>query len=68
MNARHRARRNSVQILSHTELAAKDCRRPQTKTFHDNAISFPFLSRRRNPSNKALRSKFIARRPTTVQL
>merc|ERR1711978_784696 len=35
MGARHRARATSIQIIKVEEVAAKNCRRPATKQFHD---------------------------------
>merc|ERR1712212_90436 len=41
MGARHRARATSIQIIKVEEVAAKKCRRPGVKQFHDSKIKFP---------------------------
>ncbi|XP_065225145.1 large ribosomal subunit protein eL20 [Planococcus citri] len=45
MGARHRARAHSIQIIRVEPVAAKSCRRPHIKQFHDSKILFPLPHR-----------------------
>uniref|UniRef100_T1IWC5 60S ribosomal protein L18a n=1 Tax=Strigamia maritima TaxID=126957 RepID=T1IWC5_STRMM len=62
MGARHRARAHSIQIIRVKEIAAKDCRRPHVKQFHDSKIKFPLPCRVVTQLHKP---RFTTRRPLT---
>jgi len=64
MAGKYRARFRNMQIVSLDEIAAKDTKRANTKQFHDAAIKFP-LPHRVFKVNKAFRTHFKARRPST---
>ncbi|KAI7684847.1 60S ribosomal protein L18a [Sarcoptes scabiei] len=60
MGARHRARADSIQIISVQEVESKNCRRPHTKQFHDSKIKFPLPTRITRNFHK---SRFTTRVP-----
>jgi len=62
MAGRHRARNRSIQIIKTAIIAAKDCKRPGITQFHNSKIRFPLTHIRMRPSQKRLRSTFIAKR------
>merc|ERR1712080_24276 len=66
MGARHRARATSIQIIKVEEVAAKQCRRPATKQFHDSKIKFP-LPRKVKPMARH-HPRFTTVRPSTHAL
>ncbi len=65
MAGRHRARFPSIQIIRTATVAAKDCKRPSTVSFHDNKIKFPLPHRAIRAPSKQLRSLYLAERPST---
>merc|ERR1712136_687984 len=66
MGARHRARATSIQIIKVEEVAAKACRRPAVKQFHDSKIKFPLP--RKVKSMARHHPRFTTVRPSTHAL
>lgn len=65
MAGRHRARKQSIQIIRTASVKAADCKRPATKQFHDSKLKFPLPHRVIRPSTKEFKSTFLASRPST---
>jgi large subunit ribosomal protein L18Ae len=65
MAGRHRARRETIQIMRVDAIPASKCRREGVKAFHNSKIRFA-LARRVQRLPKHKRSTFVASRPTTV--
>ncbi|ORX82905.1 60S ribosomal protein L20A [Basidiobolus meristosporus CBS 931.73] len=65
MAARHRARFRSIQIIRVAEVANADVRRPYIKQLMVPKLRFPLPHRVARPADKANRSLFIAKRPST---
>ena len=61
----HRARNRSIQILRCAVINADDCRRPDTKQFHNSKIKFPLSHRIPRASHKRFKTTFKASRPCT---
>jgi len=64
MAGQYRARFRAIQIISVGEVKAADCRRANTKQFHDFKIKFPLPHRVLKRATKKV-SSFVARRPST---
>lgn len=60
----HRARKSSIQIISHAIRSASDCKRPSVVQFHNSSIKFP-LAHVRPRCEKAFKKTFAASRPST---
>merc|ERR1712157_194949 len=65
MAGRHRARKESIQIIKTGTVAAKDLRRPINIQFIDGGIKFPIQNRRPRACSRKYRTKFSAVRPST---
>merc|ERR1712153_281719 len=63
--SRHRVRKSSVQIVRTTTLKAAECKRPNTQQSHDSKIAFRLVHRVPRPSDKAHRSVFKAKCPSS---
>ncbi|KAJ4457500.1 putative 60S ribosomal protein L18a-1 [Paratrimastix pyriformis] len=66
MAARHRAQRQSIQILSTQVLKSSDVVRASMKQFIDSKIKFPLIHRQIRCPTKQYRSPFKANRPSTL--
>ena len=64
MAGRHRARRDSIQIIKHAIIGAKDCNRVSLKQYHNSKVKFPLVHRRPRVEKK-YRKRFSAVRPST---
>jgi len=66
MAGRHKARLETILIIK-TKIVEKkaDVRRPACLQFLNSKIHFPLLHELKRPSTRALRSVFLATRPTT---
>mmetsp|Transcript_5859 Transcript_5859/g.6742 ORF Transcript_5859/g.6742 Transcript_5859/m.6742 type:complete len:177 (-) Transcript_5859:216-746(-) len=65
MAGRHRARKESIQIIKTGTVGAKELRRPINIQFVDAGIKFPIQNRRPRASSRKYVKKFSATRPTT---
>lgn len=63
--SRHRVRKSSVQIIRTTTLAPSECKRPRTTQFHNSKLEFPLVHRVPRASDKAHRSTFKAKCPSS---
>ena len=63
MGSRHRVRFPSLEIIKTATVAAKDCKRDNTKQFHDSKIKFPIVGRSIRPTDKSFKTVFKAVRP-----
>jgi len=63
--SRHRARSSSIHIIRTAIVKASDCRRATSQQFHDSSIKFRLLHRIPRASDKAHKSIFKAKRPST---
>merc|ERR1712157_261211 len=64
MAGRHRARKDSIQIIKTGAVAAKDLRRNINIQFIDSGIKFPIQNRRQRASERKFKNTFSAVRPT----
>mmetsp|Transcript_20717 Transcript_20717/g.30655 ORF Transcript_20717/g.30655 Transcript_20717/m.30655 type:complete len:176 (+) Transcript_20717:96-623(+) len=60
----HRARKESIQIITTNVVEPKDCVRPSVVQFHDSKIRFP-ISHRRPRVEKRFKKTFSPFRPNT---
>jgi large subunit ribosomal protein L18Ae len=65
MAGQYHATYKNIQIIDIKEVDAKNCRRENTKQFHNSKIKFPLPHRVLRPSSRKYRSVFKAHRPTT---
>jgi len=64
MAGTYRARFRNISIISVDRLKTSECKRPQTKQFHDAKLKFP-LPGRVLKTDKRYRTTFAPRRPVT---
>jgi len=65
MASRHRARKSSIQIVRTALVPAAQCRRENTKQFHNSKIQFRLVHRVPRPSAKEFKKTFKATKPCT---
>ena len=66
MGSRHRVRASGIQIIKTATLKAADCKRTNTKQFHDSKIQFPLTRRLARPSSRKFKTTFKAVRPNVA--
>jgi large subunit ribosomal protein L18Ae len=67
MAARHRAHRNSIQIIRSVVVKSADLKRPHTRQLAmDNGLKFPNPHRLPRPSNPKFAKTFAYNKPTTL--
>merc|ERR1719223_467195 len=70
MAGRHRARKESIQIISTQTVEDEDLRRPINIQFigsEEKPVKFPLPHRRPRPSSRRFKSTYKASRPTTFR-
>jgi hypothetical protein len=65
MAGRHRARKESIQIIRTGVIATKDLRRTSSTLFVDSKVKFPLTHIRPRAPSKKFNKVFSATRPTT---
>jgi large subunit ribosomal protein L18Ae len=66
MGSRHRVRASGIQIIKTATVKAADCKRTNTKQFHDSKIQFPLTRRLARPSSRKFKTTFKAVRPNVA--
>eukprot|EP00898_Chlorokybus_atmophyticus_P002823 jgi/Chlat1/3541/Chrsp23S03798 len=64
MGSRHRVRPTCLQIIKTARVKPSECRRENTKQFHNSQIRFPKSFRLIRPSSRSLKTTYKAHRPT----
>jgi large subunit ribosomal protein L18Ae len=65
MAGQYHASYHNIQIIDIKEVEPKNCRRENTKQFHNSKIRFPLPHRILRSPSRRYRTTFKAQRPTT---
>ncbi|KAL5997529.1 60S ribosomal protein L18A [Asimina triloba] len=63
MASRHRVRFPCIQIIKTATVTDEECKRENTKQFHDAKIKFPLVFKKVRPPTRKLKTTFKATRP-----
>merc|ERR1712137_96594 len=66
MAGRHRARKRSVYVIKAEALKPADCKRTNTKMFHDDKLMFPLPHAAQKHTHRRHKSLYAYRRPATI--
>lgn len=66
MSGRHRARKESIQIIKTGRISCTEVKRPINLQFINSKIKFPLVNNRPRPKSRAFRQKFLSKRPSKI--
>jgi large subunit ribosomal protein L18Ae len=66
MASRHRVRPSAIQIIKTAGVDYHSCKRPATKQFHNEKISFPVTHKLARPTAPQFKTLFKATRPNVA--
>lgn len=66
MSGRHRARKDSIQIIKTGRINSNELKRPINTQFINPAIRFPLVNNRPRAKSRAFNKKFASKRPNKM--